>query len=254
MCMSIYRRSGIECEILLIANCKFLYKTQSQEKEYAMNITCDHTPLLKSACSSTRDHKHARVLDRVFDVLTCMYIQLSIVFDSSSQLLSQAATVIKKSTPLVGIITWLSLRVPLIWAGQPSGNSSADPKDNQFKEELIWRLVYKGLSAVLTWHGGRLDKPWRLNPTLDASHIKWHFLLCVRWATSAGRSPGLLNKEEWQKKKTQGGCVSILDRLRKRGRKKNRGGRMSILRWWATRLRKRGKRFEEDVWGYWMSY
>ena len=27
------------------------------------------------------------------------------------------AAVIKKSTPLVGVITWLSLRAPLIWAG-----------------------------------------------------------------------------------------------------------------------------------------
>ena len=27
----IYRRSGFECEILLIANCEFLYKTQSKE-------------------------------------------------------------------------------------------------------------------------------------------------------------------------------------------------------------------------------
>ena len=36
----IVRRSGFECEILLIANCEFVYKTQSkelQEKEYAMN-------------------------------------------------------------------------------------------------------------------------------------------------------------------------------------------------------------------------
>ena len=37
-----YRRSGFECEILLIMNCKFLYKTQSLKKiagkeEYTMN-------------------------------------------------------------------------------------------------------------------------------------------------------------------------------------------------------------------------
>ena len=53
----IYNRSGFDCEILLIANCEFLFKTQSnesQEKEYAMNnITCDHTPFAQ-----------ARVLER----------------------------------------------------------------------------------------------------------------------------------------------------------------------------------------------
>ena len=42
------RRLDFECEILLIANCEFLYNMQSkesQEKEYAMNeITRGHTP------------------------------------------------------------------------------------------------------------------------------------------------------------------------------------------------------------------
>ena len=54
-----YCRSGFECEILLIANCEFLHKTQSkesQEKEYAMNnVTRDHTPFARyrryHACS-----------------------------------------------------------------------------------------------------------------------------------------------------------------------------------------------------------
>ena len=36
----IYRRSGFDCEILLIANCEFFHNSQSkesQEKEYAIN-------------------------------------------------------------------------------------------------------------------------------------------------------------------------------------------------------------------------
>ena len=43
----VYRRSGFDCEILLIANCEFLHNSQSKEsqlKEYAMNITRITTP------------------------------------------------------------------------------------------------------------------------------------------------------------------------------------------------------------------
>ena len=67
VCGLLYRRSGFDCEILLITNCEFLYKTQSkesQEKEYAMNnITCDHTPFTQ-----------ARVLKRS-QSQTCMHSQ-----------------------------------------------------------------------------------------------------------------------------------------------------------------------------------
>ena len=50
-----------------------------QQNKYAMNITCDHTPLLKPACSSARDRKHARALDleRLIYFHACMYVQLS---------------------------------------------------------------------------------------------------------------------------------------------------------------------------------
>ena len=44
-------RVQVECELLLIANCEFLYKTQSidsQEIEYAMNnVIRDHTPFVR---------------------------------------------------------------------------------------------------------------------------------------------------------------------------------------------------------------
>ena len=67
-----YYKSGFECEILLIANCEFLYKTQS--KEYAMNITCGHNPFTQTHVLA-HDRKHVRVID----LLACMYVQLSIV-------------------------------------------------------------------------------------------------------------------------------------------------------------------------------
>ena len=56
-CISIYRRSGFDCEILLIAKCEFFHNSQSkesQEKEYAMNnITRDHAPFVQmlNTCS-----------------------------------------------------------------------------------------------------------------------------------------------------------------------------------------------------------
>ena len=76
-----YRRSGFECEILLIANCEFLHKTQSkesQEKENAMNITRDHTPLV---CVLTCDPKRARV-NRIINITrarsTCMFVRTAV--------------------------------------------------------------------------------------------------------------------------------------------------------------------------------
>ena len=89
-CCKLYRRSGFECDILLIANCEFLHKTQSkesQEKEYAMNnATRDHTPLARVlAC----DPKCACVIDITRARSTCMLVctaQLSIVEDESSSI------------------------------------------------------------------------------------------------------------------------------------------------------------------------
>ena len=77
-----YRRSGFECEILLIANCEFLHKTQSkelQEKEYAMNnATRDHTPLV---CVLACDPKSAHV-NRIIDITrarsTCMLVRTAV--------------------------------------------------------------------------------------------------------------------------------------------------------------------------------
>ena len=103
-----------------------------------------------------------------------------------------------------------------------------------------------------------MDKPWRLDPTLVLNGI----YLCVRWATSAGGSPGLIRKsaekedsrrtcehtgwvKEERHKKNRGGRVSVLERwatrLRKRGKKRKKG-RVRVLGWWGTRLRKRGKK------------
>ena len=63
---------GYECEILLIANCKFLYKTQSkepQEKEYKMNnIICDHTPFAQARVLMITN-VHAFSISHVFDLL-----------------------------------------------------------------------------------------------------------------------------------------------------------------------------------------
>ena len=65
-----YCRLGFECEILLIVNCEFLYKTQSkepQEKEYTMNnITLDHTPFAQ-AHVLTIANMHAFSISRLFD-------------------------------------------------------------------------------------------------------------------------------------------------------------------------------------------
>ena len=74
-----YRRSGFECKILLIANCEFLYKTQSkelQEKECAMNnVTHDHTPFAHVlAC----DPKHTRVIDITRARSTCMHVRTAV--------------------------------------------------------------------------------------------------------------------------------------------------------------------------------
>ena len=74
-----YRRLGFECEILLIANCEFLYKTQSkesQEKEYGMNnVTHDHTPFVRVlAC----DPKHACVIDITCALSTCMHVRTAV--------------------------------------------------------------------------------------------------------------------------------------------------------------------------------
>ena len=87
-----YRRPGFECEILLIMNCEFLYETQSkesQEKEYAMNITREHTPFVKCTCvCSGSDCKHTRVLIlHMFDLLahSCRSSRKRFI-NSSSQL------------------------------------------------------------------------------------------------------------------------------------------------------------------------
>ena len=51
----LYRRSGFNCEILLIVNCNFFYDLQSKEsqvKEYAMNITCNHAPSTRAVVHS----------------------------------------------------------------------------------------------------------------------------------------------------------------------------------------------------------
>ena len=56
-----YCRTGFDCEILLIVNCKFFHTAQSkqlQEKEYAMNnITCDLTPFAQTL--NTCSHLHS---------------------------------------------------------------------------------------------------------------------------------------------------------------------------------------------------
>ena len=47
-----YRRSGFDCEILLIANCEFFHNSQSKEsqlKEYATNSTRNHAPSARQA-------------------------------------------------------------------------------------------------------------------------------------------------------------------------------------------------------------
>ena len=116
----VYRRLGFECEILLITNCEFLYKTQwkeSQEKEYAMNnVTCDHTPFARVL---TCDRKHARVIDisRMFDLLEYMYVQLSIVENESSLILQascQPANTIANAKPstTVARAVWYSINSP----------------------------------------------------------------------------------------------------------------------------------------------
>ena len=77
----------------MIVNCKFLYKTRSkelQQKEYAMNnnITCDHTPFAQARMlerSRLQTCTHSR--SRVFDLLSCMYVQRSIVKNESSSIL-----------------------------------------------------------------------------------------------------------------------------------------------------------------------
>ena len=74
-----YRRSGFEYEILLIANCEFLHKTQSkesQEKEYAMNnVTRDHTPFARAL---TCNLKHARVIDITRARSTFMHVRTAV--------------------------------------------------------------------------------------------------------------------------------------------------------------------------------
>ena len=55
---------------------------ESQEKEYAMNITRDHTPFAQ-VCVLARDRKHACVID----LLACMYVQLLIIENESSSVL-----------------------------------------------------------------------------------------------------------------------------------------------------------------------
>ena len=74
--------------ILLMANCEFLYKTQSkelQEKEYAMNITCDHTPFAQvRVLKRSRSQTCTRSRSHVFDLLACMHVQLLIVENDSS--------------------------------------------------------------------------------------------------------------------------------------------------------------------------
>ena len=52
-------RSGFDCEILLIVKCEFLNNSQSKEsqiKEYAMNITCNHTPSSRQAIQHSYVH------------------------------------------------------------------------------------------------------------------------------------------------------------------------------------------------------
>ena len=54
-------------------------------KEYAMNnITHDNTPLLKRTCS--RSQMKAFSISCVFNLLICMYVQLSIVENESSSI------------------------------------------------------------------------------------------------------------------------------------------------------------------------
>ena len=51
-CDQKYRRSGFDCEILLIANCEFFLNSQSKEsqlKEYAMNSIRNHAPSARQA-------------------------------------------------------------------------------------------------------------------------------------------------------------------------------------------------------------
>ena len=80
-----YRRSDFECKILLIVNCEFLYKMQSKEsqeknKQWMLHVT---TPLLR-ACSFVIANMHALSTSCVFNLLACMYVQLSIVKNESS--------------------------------------------------------------------------------------------------------------------------------------------------------------------------
>ena len=88
----------------MIANCEFLYKTQS--KEYAMNITCDHNPFTQTHMLA-HDCKHVRVID----LLACMYVQLSIVENESFLILSnyQPANTIAKPSTTVAQAVWYSI-------------------------------------------------------------------------------------------------------------------------------------------------
>ena len=86
--LHVYCRSGFECEILLIANCEFLYKTQSKESQEkdAMNSTRDHTPFAQAHMLAIAN-MHAFSISCVFNLLACMYLQQSIVENEISSIL-----------------------------------------------------------------------------------------------------------------------------------------------------------------------
>ena len=81
---SSYRRSDFNCEILLIANCKFFHNSQSKEsqvKEYAMNITRNHTPSARQALdqSSACTFAHrARCLAVEIQISRRQYFKLTV--------------------------------------------------------------------------------------------------------------------------------------------------------------------------------
>ena len=105
-----YRRSGFECEILLIANYVFLHKThqknhRKKKTQWILHVT---TPLLR-ACSLAIPNVHALTalsISRVLNLLACLYVQLSIVEDEYSSILQancQPANTIANVKPSITV-------------------------------------------------------------------------------------------------------------------------------------------------------
>ena len=98
--------------ILLIANCGFLYKTpskESQEKENAMNnITRDHTPFAQA---------HVLVIANMhaFDLLSCKYIQLSIIKNESSIFQANCQHPAKRNCRLNSMVFYPSHMQFFVW-------------------------------------------------------------------------------------------------------------------------------------------